>query len=81
MHEGHYKFLVMPFRLTNAPFTFQSLMNEIFREYLQKFVLFFFLDILVYSKDVKAHQQHLQAILRTLQQHEFTINRGKCLFG
>ena len=61
-HEGHYEFVVMSFELTNAPTTFQGLMNDLLRSHLQKFILVFVDDILVYSKSWKDHLSHLQIV-------------------
>src|SRR5262245_47704098 len=80
-HEGHYKFLVMPFELTNAPSTFQNLMNNVFHEYLRKLILVFFDDILVYSRSWKEHLEHLQITLELLRQNQLFAKRSKCAFG
>lgn len=80
-HEGHYEYLVMPFGLMNAPSTFQSLMNEVFRAMLRRFVLVFFDDILVYSHDWPSHLQHLSTVLRILRDQKLVVNRKKCAFA
>jgi len=64
---GHFEFLVLPFGLTNAPTLFMDLMNRVFQPYLDKFVVVFIDDILVYSKSYEEHEQHLRQTLQTLR--------------
>jgi hypothetical protein len=80
-HEGLFEFLVMSFGLTNAPATFQALMNAVLRPFLRRFVLVFFNDILIYSTSWAEHLTHLCLVLTTLQEHQLFVKRSKCAFG
>lgn len=80
-HDGHYEFVVMPFGLSNAPSTFQALMNHVFKHLLRKYVLVFFDDILVYSKDLSSHLTHLEKVFQILQDNHLKVKLSKCSFG
>ncbi|PWA91039.1 reverse transcriptase domain-containing protein [Artemisia annua] len=77
---GHYEFQVMPFGLTNAPAVFMDLMNRVCKSYLDKFVIVFIDDILIYSKDEKEHEEHLKLILELLKREELYAKFSKCEF-
>ncbi|GJU57266.1 putative reverse transcriptase domain-containing protein [Tanacetum coccineum] len=77
---GHYEFLVMPFGLTNAPAVFMDLMNRVFHEFLDKFVIVFIDDILVFSKSKEEHEEHLRTVLQILRQEKLYAKFSKCEF-
>ncbi|KAJ0852194.1 putative nucleotidyltransferase, Ribonuclease H [Helianthus annuus] len=77
---GHYEFLVMPFGLTNAPAVFMDLMNRVCKPYLDKFVIVFIDDILIYSKSQEEHGQHLRLILKLLRTEQLYAKFSKCDF-
>lgn len=80
-HSGHYEYLVMPYGLTNAPSIFQGLMNSIFQDYLRKFILVFFDDILIYSNSMADHVQHLKITFNLLIHHQLYAKKSKCVFA
>lgn len=73
-HKGHYEFLVMPFRLSNVPSTFQALMNFVFKPFLRRFV--FFDDILIYSSSWQSHLKHLFTVLHTLHTNQLAVKKS-----
>ena len=77
---GHYEFVVVPFGLTNAPATFMCLMNSVFSKYLDKFILVFLNDILIYSKNEEEHEEHLRLTLQVLREHKLYAKIRKCDF-
>ncbi|KAA0059807.1 pol protein [Cucumis melo var. makuwa] len=77
---GHYEFIVMSFGLTNAPAVFMDLMNRVFREFLDTFVIVFIDDILIYSKTEAEHEEHLRLVLQTLRDNKLYAKFSKCEF-
>ncbi|KAL5733419.1 hypothetical protein ACOSQ2_033111 [Xanthoceras sorbifolium] len=78
---GAYEFLVMPFGLTNTPATFFTLMNKIFHPYLDRFVVVYLDDIMVYSNTLEEHARHLQAVFKVLKENELYVKKEKCSFA
>ena len=78
--HGHYEFLVMPFRVTNAPAAFIDLMNRVFKPYLDEFVVVFIDDILIYSRSKAEHEEHLRLTLQTLRDRKLYAKFNKCEF-
>ncbi|KAI3684705.1 hypothetical protein L6452_33930 [Arctium lappa] len=80
MRYGHYKFLVMPFALTNAPAVIMDLMNRVCRPFLDKSVIVFIDGILIYSKDEAKHEKHLREVLEVLRKEKLYAKFSKCEF-
>ena len=78
---GLYEFTVLTFGLTNAPASFQALVNDILGDFLDKFVLVYLDDILVYSETEKEHAEHLQKVFEVLRKHSLFAKPSKCVFG
>ena len=77
---GHYEFLVMPFGLTNAPTAFMGLMNRVFHKYIDRFIIVFIDDILIFSKSMEGHEEYLRIVFQILREKKLYAKFKKCEF-
>jgi hypothetical protein len=77
---GHYEFVVVPFGLTNALANFMCLMNNVLNNFLDRFLLVFIENILIYSKNKEEHEEHLRLVLQVLREHQIYTKFRKCDF-
>ena len=77
---GHFEWTVMPFGLSNAPATFQNTMNSVFRDFIDIFVTVYIDDILIYSDNLEEHIEHLEKVLKRLEENQFHVRLHKCSF-
>ena len=78
--SGHYEYLVMPFGLTNAPAVFQTLVNDVLRDFLDHFVFVYLDDILIFSPNTEVHTQHVRLVLQRLLHNNLFVKAEKCEF-
>ncbi|XP_058606806.1 uncharacterized protein LOC131524081 [Onychostoma macrolepis] len=78
--SGYYEYRVMPYGLSNSPSVFQGYMNEVFREFLQRFVIVYIDDILIYSRNLAEHRLHVKQVLEKLRHHHLYLKLEKCEF-
>lgn len=79
--QGKFEYLVMPFGLTNAPATFQTLMNTVLQEYLDRFVVVYLDDLVIYSQSKEEHEKHLELVLTKLRENDLFAKPSKCIIG
>ncbi|MGL5597603.1 MAG: reverse transcriptase family protein, partial [Aeromonas sp.] len=78
--SGHYEYLLMPFGLSNAPSVFQNFMNELFQDFLHKFVIIYIDDILTYSPTLESHITHVTQVQQRLLKNSLYLKLEKCEF-